>query len=57
MADPASATLIIAIDQPNEAGFTNHKAGWLGFGPDGYLYAALGDGGSAGDPLGSGQNI
>ena len=57
VADPASATLIIAIDQPNQDGFTNHKAGWLGFGPDGYLYAALGDGGSAGDPLGSGQNI
>src|SRR5262245_21962493 len=33
--DPASATLIIAIDQPNA---TNHKGGWLGFGPDGYLY-------------------
>ena len=57
VADPASATLIIAIDQPDQAGFTNHKAGWLGFGPDGDLYAALGDGGSAGDPLGSGQNI
>ena len=57
VADPASATLIIAIDQPNQDGFTNHKAGWLGFGPDGYLYAATGDGGAAGDPLGSGQDI
>ena len=47
-ADSASATPVIAIDQP--AGFTNHKAGWLGFGPDGYLYAALGDGGGSGDP-------
>jgi glucose/arabinose dehydrogenase len=54
-ADAASATPIITIDQP--AGLTNHKAGWLGFGPDGDLYAALGDGGGAGDPLGSGQDI
>ena len=44
-ADAASGTLVITIDQP--AGFTNHKAGWLDFGPDGYLYVALGDGGVA----------
>jgi Ca2+-binding RTX toxin-like protein len=42
-ADPASVRLIITIDQPAAS---NHKAGWLAFGPDGYLYAALGDGGS-----------
>jgi glucose/arabinose dehydrogenase len=53
-AEPSSATLLARIDQP--LGFTNHKAGWLGFGRDGYLYAALGDGGGAGDPSGSGQN-
>ena len=53
-ADPASKTLIIQIDQPDA---TNHKAGWLGFGPDGYLYAALGDGGPANDPNGNAQNI
>jgi glucose/arabinose dehydrogenase len=53
-ADPASETLIIRIDQPNA---TNHKAGWLGFGPDGYLYAALGDGGPGNDPNNQGQNI
>src|SRR5262245_10712653 len=34
-ADPASSSLIIAVDQPD--GLTNHKAGWLGFGPDGDL--------------------
>jgi Ca2+-binding RTX toxin-like protein len=34
---------VITVDQPAA---TNHKAGWLGFGPDGLLYAALGDGGS-----------
>ena len=53
VAEPAS-TPILTIDQPS---FSNHKGGWIGFGPDGYLYAALGDGGSGGDPLGSGQNI
>lgn len=44
-ADPATQSLVITIDQP--AGLLNHKAGWLAFGPDGYLYAALGDGGSS----------
>jgi glucose/arabinose dehydrogenase len=43
VADPASVFPIISVDQPAA---TNHKAGWLGFGQDGFLYAALGDGGS-----------
>jgi glucose/arabinose dehydrogenase/Ca2+-binding RTX toxin-like protein len=51
-ANLSSSTPIIAIDQPD--GLTNHKGGWLGFGPDGYLYASLGDGGSGGD---NGQNV
>jgi Ca2+-binding RTX toxin-like protein/glucose/arabinose dehydrogenase len=46
-ADPATATPVITIDQP--VGTQIHKAGWLGFGPDGYLYAALGDGGPSGN--------
>jgi glucose/arabinose dehydrogenase len=46
---------IISVDQP--AGLTNHKAGWLGFGQDGFLYAALGDGGGGNDPLDSGQTL
>ena len=54
IADAASALSIITIPQPD---FTNHKAGWIGFGPGGDLYAALGDGGGGGDPLGSGQDI
>ena len=43
VADPASVTPIITIDQTTAS---NHKAGWIGFGPDGYLYIASGDGGS-----------
>jgi glucose/arabinose dehydrogenase len=54
IADAASATPIITIPQPAAS---NHKAGWLGFGPDGYLYAALGDGGGGGDTFHTGQNI
>jgi len=53
-ADPGSARLVLRVDQP--AGLSNHKAGWIGFGPDGQLHVALGDGGGGGDPLGNGQN-
>jgi glucose/arabinose dehydrogenase len=40
------------IDQP----FDNHNGGHLAFGPDGYLYIGLGDGGSGGDPFNNAQN-
>ena len=55
VANLASLFPIISIDQP--AGLTNHKAGWLGFGRDGFLYAALGDGGGSGDPNENAQNL
>lgn len=52
-ADINSAEILFTVPQP----FPNHNGGHLAFGPDGYLYVSLGDGGSANDPLGAGQNI
>ena len=58
VADPESERVILEVDQPQ----TNHNAGQLAFGPDGYLYIALGDGGRSGDtglghpPAGNGQD-
>ncbi|MFQ5610544.1 MAG: PQQ-dependent sugar dehydrogenase [Anaerolineae bacterium] len=52
LADPNSAQIILVVGQP----FSNHNAGDLNFGPDGYLYIGLGDGGSGGDPGNRAQN-
>jgi glucose/arabinose dehydrogenase len=52
-ADPASEKVIMTIDQP----FKNHNGGAIEFGPDGYLYIGLGDGGFRNDPESNGQNL
>jgi len=54
VADAASEFPIVDIPQPD--GVTNHKAGDLNFGPDGYLWFAMGDGGGGGDPFENGQD-
>ena len=58
-ADPTSELVILEINQP----YTNHNGGQIQFGPEegeqneNYLYIAMGDGGSAGDPQENGQNL
>lgn len=52
VADATSATTVLSIEQP----FTNHNGGHLRFGPQGMLFVGVGDGGSAGDPGGNGQD-
>jgi glucose/arabinose dehydrogenase len=53
-ADPASATILLTIDHSE---FANHNGGQLQFGPDGYLYVGVGDGGAGGDPHNHAQDL
>jgi hypothetical protein len=52
-ADPASEAVILTATQP----FSNHNGGQVAFGPDGFLYLGLGDGGGSGDPENRGQDL
>jgi len=52
LGDPDSETVLLRIKQP----YANHNGGHIAFGPDGYLYLGLGDGGLAGDPNNNAQN-
>lgn len=52
-ADPASAQVILAFDQPAP----NHNGGQIQFGPDGYLYIGAGDGGAAADPWDNAESM
>jgi glucose/arabinose dehydrogenase len=54
LADASSGTLLLTVAHPN---FSNHNGGMLAFGPDGCLYAGIGDGGDSGDPNNNGQNL
>jgi glucose/arabinose dehydrogenase len=52
-ADKNSEVVLLTYNQP----YSNHNGGQISFGPDGYLYIASGDGGSAGDPQNNAQNL
>lgn len=52
-AEPQSARTLFTAEQP----YANHNGGQLAFGPDGFLYLGLGDGGSGGDPQNNGQKL
>jgi glucose/arabinose dehydrogenase len=54
VADPASQVILMSIPHPT---FADHNGGMLAFGPDGCLYAAVGDGGSSGDSNNNAQNL
>ncbi|TKB61783.1 MAG: PQQ-dependent sugar dehydrogenase [Nitrospira sp.] len=54
VADPNSRVILVSVPHPT---FANHNGGMLAFGPDGCLYAAVGDGGGSGDPSNNAQDL
>jgi glucose/arabinose dehydrogenase len=52
VASASSASIVMTINQP----YSNHNGGHIAFGPDGFLYIGMGDGGSGGDPEARSQN-
>src|ERR1700690_2499064 len=51
--DPTTATVLLSVPKI----YQNHNGGMIAFGPEGYLYMSIGDGGSGGDPDGNGQSL
>jgi glucose/arabinose dehydrogenase len=56
IADQQSEVILLEIPKPGNPYFNNHNGGKILFGPDGYLYVSIGDGGSGGDPFNNAQN-
>ncbi len=54
LADAASGSIVLTVPHPQN---TNHNGGKIAFGPDGYLYIGVGDGGGGGDPFNAGQSL
>ncbi|MBU0825518.1 MAG: PQQ-dependent sugar dehydrogenase [Alphaproteobacteria bacterium] len=56
LGQPNSSTSYDTVLDIPHPGFDNHNGGWIGYGPDGHVYVAVGDGGGGGDPNNNAQN-